>query len=443
MRPNVWKAVLLSLGMVSSAVVSAQETVPSSLTFEQALQLAKTRHVEILAADKRVQQALTQLTQARSPLLPQLDGTLQQSRRTVNLKAQGIPLPGNPRVGPFNTFDARLHLTQTLFDPATVQRLRAAERSRDLSLVQQRKSEQDVMALVATLYIQAVRAEEGRDAMRTLVQRDTVNATLAHLQLDNGTGSEVQAELADAALSRSQASFTTADTEAVERRQDLFTALGLPASPSTVLASKETEFQSWGPFAETVITQKAAGHPDVQVAQQVFEVGRVQKQAVSREALPQVRAAADYGASGELPKGSLGTYGISAQLAVPIFSGGSQVARVKESQKRSEENEVRLKDTELRTEGRAQNANASLRQALVQMQSARSQWKVVDRERQLAQQRLDMGTGSEAELVEAEADAAIARDQYRDAVALAQIAQVNLAHALSEMEQLSAERKPL
>ena len=56
--------------------------------------------------------------QALSELLPNVSGRVAETRQLVNLAAFGFPLPaGFPSiVGPFNVFDARVYLTQSIFD---------------------------------------------------------------------------------------------------------------------------------------------------------------------------------------------------------------------------------------------------------------------------------------------------------------------------------------
>ena len=105
------------------------------LTFYEALKIAAGKSPAVVMADERVKQALERLNQARSYLFPRIEGDVSESRQTKNLETLGFKsAAGAPAVvGPFNAFDARIKLTQILFDPATVRRLEAARVSKDLS----------------------------------------------------------------------------------------------------------------------------------------------------------------------------------------------------------------------------------------------------------------------------------------------------------------------
>lgn len=133
-----------------------------SLTLNDALALARDRNIEMVLAEERVKQAYAKKNQAFSVILPHISMTTYQQRQTRDLGSQGIPLPSNveSQVGPFNSFDLRLRINQMLFDRASIERFFTVEALHRLSQAQVRKAQQDVMALVATLYLDAERGIE-------------------------------------------------------------------------------------------------------------------------------------------------------------------------------------------------------------------------------------------------------------------------------------------
>src|SRR6185369_12300032 len=94
----------------SSAIPPAA---PSSLSFEDAVQLALKNNLTTLLARERRKEARGLELESMSGLLPNLAGEVSQSNLSVNLAAQGLtpsafPLIRSPFIGPFNAFDARV-----------------------------------------------------------------------------------------------------------------------------------------------------------------------------------------------------------------------------------------------------------------------------------------------------------------------------------------------
>ncbi len=81
----------------------------------------------VLMAEQGIQRAEGGRWQALNGLLPTLNGHVAEIRQQTNLKAFGFPLsPGMPSIiGPFNVFDARVYLSQPVFDLGALNAARA------------------------------------------------------------------------------------------------------------------------------------------------------------------------------------------------------------------------------------------------------------------------------------------------------------------------------
>ena len=91
---------------------------PVSLTLADAVRRALEHNLGVILTEQRVDEAGGARWRALSELLPNANARLAATRQQVNLKAFGFPLPaGFPSVvGPFNVYDARVYLTQSLID---------------------------------------------------------------------------------------------------------------------------------------------------------------------------------------------------------------------------------------------------------------------------------------------------------------------------------------
>src|SRR5262249_46448720 len=132
---NLLLTVLVLLPATSGAQTVAPDRPALPLSLKQAvdLALAPEGNARVQLTDELVRQAQARAGQSRAALLPNLDAALVQQNRTLNLAANGIrinvPAPGftfPKSVGPFNTFDARATLSQSVLDFSAIRRFQAA-----------------------------------------------------------------------------------------------------------------------------------------------------------------------------------------------------------------------------------------------------------------------------------------------------------------------------
>jgi len=425
-------------------MVAAAEKIPvHNLSLAEALRLAKERHIEVLVAEERVQQALARIGQARSGLLPQLEGTASEQRKTVNLKAFGINpnIPGfNPDVPPFNVFDARISLQQNLFDLTVLRRLSAAKAGQRLSVAEQEKTREDVLALVADMYLEAQRAEEAADYVQALQRQAGARLRIAEAQHQLGLGSDYDVTQARAELATAENQVAQARRERVERSLDLIAALGLPPDEAIRYSSRESWLEK-SPPSQDELKGLVEGHPDLRVAKQQVDLNVAARRQEVAEYFPKVGAHADYGASGNDPSDSFDTYSYGGQLSVPIYQGGLTHSRVQEATSKVRESEWQRSQVQQDTLAQALQALNTLRESRAALNAARADLTKTAQGLGLAQQRLSLGVGNELQVVEAQAQVANAKDQQSEALATYRLAWVNLKHRLGQMRAWTEEMK--
>ncbi len=421
----------------------AQES-PLRLDFFEALRLAQERHVEAIVSEQRVQQSMQRIREARSSLYPQFLGTTSQYRRTVNLQTFGIDfqVPGfNPYVAPFNVFDARLSLTQNLFDATVLSRLKEAKAALRFSESDQRKVRLDVMALVANLFLEAHRAQQRIPWVELVLLRDQTRWRLSQVQNNIGLGAEIDVTQAKADLEQSEAQLKSAQTEALERRLDVAAALGLPQDRPIhwVLENK----------LDKVVLPKAdalpalvSSHPEVERARLQVVQREQEKKTEVAAFYPKISGNADYGASGNHPGKVDDTYNFGGQLSIPLYQGGLRQARIREAQSKIQESQAQWEDALRQQEAKATQALAAVGQTLRMWQATQAQCNFAKRQLMLAENRLQSGLGSQLEVIEARAAQAMVLDQQSEAVAAYYQAKVNLAHASGTLEGFQGENHP-
>src|SRR5580700_11242733 len=104
------------------------------LDFQEAIDRGLRNNLGVLLSGDQTLTARGERWKELSNLLPNLSATLQEDVQTQSLTALGLksnvfPFPVPRVIGPFNYFDARASLTQTLFNFKDFERERAASES--------------------------------------------------------------------------------------------------------------------------------------------------------------------------------------------------------------------------------------------------------------------------------------------------------------------------
>lgn len=407
------------------------------LSLTTALKMAEERHIDVIVADERVNQAIARIGEQTSFLLPQVTGNISDQRQTRDLRSVGTPA-AEPLIGPFDSYDARIKLTQTIFDPAAMERLKAAQHNRELSTIELQKTKQDILALVATFFIEAKRAAENQQAAEVLLDRDKEKLKVAEAKYKNGTGSLLELEKAKADRARSFRVWRDAAADSLKRRLDLTAALGL-SSDQPIRFSEEINLSDAVLPTKEEALKNLDEHPDIRSARQRVDTEKSNLAVERSEFLPKISALADYGRAGENPDHSSSTYSVGLQASVPLFEGGLRRSRIKEAASRMKENEEILKDTRRHVDARILNAIESIKKAKAFLKQKNTEQDLADQNFNLAERRFDSGTGSKLELAEASAQKALSEDELKEAQAVYLLARINLAHALGKIDQLFIE----
>src|ERR1043166_2203598 len=136
------------------------------LTLRRAIAMAldngKNPTIEMAREAERAADARYQL--GRLARMPNLEVDSTGQNQTRNLSAQGFRFdtPGftiPDSVGPFNTFDARVVLTQPVLDLSTIRRSRAAYATAAAAGADTSRTRDDVAAAVAHAYVRVLREQ--------------------------------------------------------------------------------------------------------------------------------------------------------------------------------------------------------------------------------------------------------------------------------------------
>lgn len=405
------------------------------------LVLAARRNTEVLVAQERVRQAVARDWQAYTAFLPQVTADVSETRQYRNLKAQGIEIPGqsDSLVGPFNSFEGRIRVSQIVFDAGAFQRLLAIRDGDRLSRAQWAKARQDALALAASLYLEAARAEDTVSLTRAAVRVASVRLRLAHRRWRSGQAAVVDVKEARAAYLDACRRRADAADIAATAKEDLLAALGYGPDQAIDL-DRDKDREDLPYFRGNISAPEGIdAHPDLAVARQAVRQRVSEERILWAEYLPRFNVFAEYGPSGEQPSDADEIYLFGGRVSMPIFEGGQRFFRTSEAASRTREQRLRWDETRVRVAADTAEARRMTERSLLGLKAAAARQSAADERQRYALRRRHNGSGSEWELIEAEWARAQAADERSRAEAVCFSTAIRYARASGQLEDWTRE----
>jgi outer membrane protein TolC len=413
-----------------------------TLSLREAVDRAVEFNLGAVGLTEAVRQARGQEKIARSYLLPNLSASLNETVQQTNLRALGVrfnsPIPGfavPSIVGPFNYFDLRATLSQTVVDLTARNNYRAAKeisRANELSAADARDL---VVLAVGGTYLEVIAAQAKIEA--AVAQLDTANALYKQASEQRSAGVVAQTD-----LNRSQIQMLTQQQRLVSLRNDyaklkinLARLTGLPPNEQFVI-SDAIPFSPAPPISfEDALKQAFEQRSDLKAAEAQVEAAEHARSAARSERLPSFSVRADYGVIGTNPAQSHGTFTVMGSVRVPIYEGGrikgqTEVAEAALAQRRAE-----LEDIKGRIESEVRNAYLDLQAAASQVDVARTNITVSTQNLDLARQRFDAGVSDNVEVVQSQEALVTAHFDYINSVFAHNLAKLSLARAIGRASE--------
>ena len=422
----------------------AQGTEPLRLSFADAVSRAAGSAPAVTLAGLRADEARARIRQTRATLLPDLSATGSWASQTLNPQAFGFKLNapgfGFPKLfGPFDLYDARLHLTQTVFDYAGVVRVRAARSQLVSSESDSGQVTESAAQLAAVTYLRATRAQAVIAARVADSSLAAELVRLAQAQKDAEVGTTIDVTRAQTQLVAARGALVVARNEADRARIDLVRSLGL--SPDTPVELTDT-LAATLPVAELPDTRDAlvslalARRPDLHSEEARGLAASRSGSAIAAERLPRLDLSANYGANGLAPGDLTTTRFIALQVTVPILDGFRREGRQAEQQAVVKESGVRADELRRQIAADVDAARLDLGSAAEQQAIAAERLRLAQAELDEARERFKAGVAGNIEVIDAQSSLIRARDTDIDARFAAAAARVALARAVGSTRQL-------
>ncbi len=392
---------------------------PLTLTVIDAILRALNHNLGVLNAEEALGRAHGARWIALSQLLPNVNARVSEAREKINLAAFGfgsgtgpLGLTGFPEiVGPFNVFDARVFITQTVFDLEAINDAKSEGHSLEAARLSRQSARDFVVHVAGNVYIQALAASARADAIRA--QRDTAEALYRQAVSLKESGIIPGVDVLRAQVQfNSQQQRATASTNDFEKlKLTLARIIGLPLGQVYTLVASLPELPSPGSSLDDVVERAYRTRPDYLAALARVRAADASRAAIVGSALPSVHVNADMGDIGLTAGDAKYTYTLVGSVNIPIFNGNRTHGRLAQA------------DADIRTRrAEAEDLKASIyyevRSAFLDLEATSQQLKVAISGRELADQQLQQardrfaaGVVSNVEVIQAQEAVALAVEQ--------------------------------
>ena len=224
----------------------AQEPAPLKLTLHDAVSLALKQNPQVILATLNTEQAQQDRSIARSGLLPQVNGRVQETVNRVNLEsAIGFRFPGFAQhVGPFWVSQAGVGFNAPIFDLTLWRRYKASQYGIDAARAGEINAREESVLLVVSQYLGSQRAAADVKAAQSRVDlAQALYNQAADLQR-NGVGTGIDTLRSNVALQNEKQRLIVSRTELETSLFGLSRLLNLDPRQKVELADPVSFFET-------------------------------------------------------------------------------------------------------------------------------------------------------------------------------------------------------
>lgn len=425
-------------GLSGSVPTGAVTQATLSLTLLDAIQRGLKYNIGIVGAGEDARAARAQRLQALSQLLPNVNGRISASEQQVDLAAFGFTgFPGLPSVvGPFSVYDARANLTHNVLNFNLRRTLQARDQDVKVNDLTAADTRERVVLVVTGLYLQALASTSRIQAAASQVA--TAQALLKNAQdrREAGTSPAIDVLRAQVQLQSLQQRQIYYEGEFEKQLLLLARAIGLPTGQKIELADKMLYDPLPQLTLEDLLKIAYQNRRDYQAAQASLKAAELERSAAHAERYPTVDLTANYGAIGNTPNNSHGTFAVAGGVNIPIFQGGRISADEMEADSMIRRRRAELENLRGQIEADIRTGLIDTQNAYRQVQVARSNIDLARQQLTQSQDRFRAGVTNNVEVVQAQEAVSTADENLIASLFAFNIAKAALVRAQGQAEQL-------
>jgi outer membrane protein TolC len=401
------------------------------LSLDQAIHMGLQYNLGLILSGTNSGAASAQRLQSLQALLPTIDASLKEAAQQVNLKAEGLTIPGFPGIiGPYGYTDVRASAQGSLINLSNLRNYVASRHNFEGSKLSIEDARDMVVLTVGNAYLLCISDAALVQSAQAQVDTSKVSLDQAVANHQAGTAPLLDELRARVDYQTQQQTLITDQNQYEKDKIALARAIGLPLEQQFSLTD-QAPFKALDDIDPAVATQQAMAHrKDLQALKEQLEGAKASKGAATAERYPSASFSADYGDIGPNLSHSHGTFDAVGSATVPLFEEAKLRGDSRIAQAQLEQKQAQLSDLE-------GQIGADVRNSILDIQAAAKQVAVATSNRDLAtealseaQQRYAAGVDDNLAVSQAQAAMAQADDQYVSSLYQHNVAKLNLARAL-------------
>jgi len=418
------------------------------LGLSDAVDLALRKSPLLDEGQARIKESESNYLDTLSAVLPEISGEVSQSRSVINLKAEGLTsiFPSDSgsnnlpdfssveKVGPYNTFDARVSIDEIVLDIESLYNIKAGKKEVSASRNAYRNTVQKVKTDTVAAYINVLRAIA--DVNRTNADLQTSDALYKQAKdlFNNGISTGVDVKRAKVQYLNSKQVYLEAKNSLDVAIKFLTITMGIDPSRDIELTDKLEYSELVDGSEDTLLSYSFDHRPDLKSLRDSKKELKYKIKSAEFTYAPKLGLHADYGASGVTPDESvIPTWTVQAFLKFPIFSGGSNVAKIKRSKSRLVQVDAQIEDLKNQIKYDVQSSLLQLDSAKNQIEVARSGIELARESLQQSRDRFKEGLTNNIEVITSQDELVRAEENLVKALYKYNIARVSLARAVGDI----------
>ena len=410
------------------------------LSFQDAIDRGLRNNLGLLLSGDQTLTARGERWKELSNLLPDLEARLQEDVQTQSLTALGFkgnlfPFPLPRVIGPFNYFDVRATVSQSIFNFRDIEQERAASERLKSAKYSYKDAREVVVLAVGNAYLLAIASAARIETADAQVSNAQALYHKASDQQKAGLTPAIDALRSQVELQTRQQQLIAARNDFAKQKLSLARIIGLPSGQEFVLTEK-APYQALTPLPIDVYLQRAySSRSDYQAAQAQVRAAELAHRAAAAGRYPTVGVDANYGDIGVTPAQSNGTWQVNGGVNIPIFAGGRVHSDLLEADSQLKQARSQLGDLRGRIDYEVRSALLDLNSAADQVEVARSSVDLAEQTLTQSRDRFTAGVTDNLEVVQAQEAVAAAHESYIESLYAHNLAKVELARAIGDAEQ--------
>jgi outer membrane protein TolC len=410
-----------------------------AVSLQDAIDRGLKQNLGALLSTADVRSARGQRWEQLSALLPHVTAGPNVDLSKINLAEFGFDFsfPGfslPPAIGPFSYFDARVDVSQSLFDWKLINNERASRQSLQSAEYNYKDARDLVVLAVGYTYLQAIADVARIETAEAQVKTAQALYDQASDQLTAGTSPAIDALRAKVELQTRQQQLIQAKNNFAIQKLTVARVIGLAPGQEFELTDKSPYQPFDGISVDDALKHAYASRSDYQAALADTRAAEYARKAAAAGYLPSLSFNADYGTAGPHPSNSTPVFDVKGTLNIPIFLGGSVHGDVLQADARLEQSRERLENLRGQIDADVRTALFNLQSSAEQVAVARSNIDLAEETLRQSRDRFTAGVTDTVEVVQSQEAVATAHEQYISSLYNFNFAKISLARSLGLAE---------